>query len=202
VGGWSTNWPAPAAVGAPDHTSGSAAPAPAHERPLTGDPMAASATTDATAAARPPRRPPVEPVVARPVLAPPPKKLAMAYAPAMGHPVTPKPQVHPQLQVEPPDLRIGAEQWKVTTTSNASYFNLGGHVDKAGVVDSMASSHLREAFRSHKNFEKLPNHIKVHINTQNIDLSKIAPYRTLLGIDDKKLEQEQGVKFERIARNR
>ena len=66
----------------------------------------------------------------------------------------------------------------------------------------MANGRLREAFKAHKNFDKLPAHIKLHINTQNINLAKIAPYRALLGIDDRKLEEEQGVRFERIARNR
>ena len=81
-------------------------------------------------------------------------------------------------------------------------FNLGGHIDKAGVVDNMANGHLREAFIKNKNFAKLPRHIQAHINTQNIDLAKIAPYRAMLGIDDKKMEDEQGVRFERVVSNR
>jgi hypothetical protein len=97
---------------------------------------------------------------------------------------------------------VTTEQWRVTTTSKASYFNLGGHVDKAGAVDSLASGHLREALRKNKNFDKLPNHIKVHINTQNIDLVMLAPYGALLGLDYRKMELEQGVRFERVARSR
>ena len=90
------------------------------------------------------------------------------------------------------------EQWRVVATANASYFNLGGHIDKLGIVDSLASSHLRDALRSHSKFSQLPPDIKNHILTQNISLPKIAPYRTLLGMDDKYLEQEQAVKFIRI----
>jgi hypothetical protein len=89
--------------------------------------------------------------------------------------------------------------WRATPTANASYFNLGGHINRAGVVDSLASSHLRDAFKAHKNFSKLPPDIRMHILTQNIDLCKIAQYRGLLGIEDKKLEEEQAVRFERVA---
>jgi len=92
-----------------------------------------------------------------------------------------------------------AVQWRVVATANASYFNLGGHIDNAGTVDSLASSHMRDAFKVHRNFSKLPPDIKTHILTQNISLPKIAPYRQLLGIDDKKIEQEQAVRFERVG---
>jgi hypothetical protein len=99
-----------------------------------------------------------------------------------------------------PASPVAPERWRVTTTSKASNFNLGGHVDKAGIVDSMATGYLREAFKKHRNFEKLPPDIRSYINnTQNISLVKLAPYRTLLGVNDKWLEEEQGVKFERIA---
>jgi hypothetical protein len=99
-------------------------------------------------------------------------------------------------------LQVAPERWRVTTTSKANTFNLGGHVDKAGIVDSMASEHLREAFKKDRNFEKLPPDIKAHINnSQNINLVKLAPYRKLVGINDKWLEEEQGVRFERIAVN-
>ena len=99
-----------------------------------------------------------------------------------------------------PASPVAPERWRVTTTSKASNFNLGGHVDKAGIVDSMATEYLREAFKKHRNFEKLPPDIRSYINnTQNISLVKLAPYRTLLGVNDKWLEEEQGVKFERIA---
>jgi hypothetical protein len=91
-------------------------------------------------------------------------------------------------------------QWVVRPSSTASYFNLGGHIDNAGFVDALASSYLKEAFKAHKNFQKLPIELKVHIaNAQNINLTRIAPYRSLLGMDDVKLEQEQGIIFERIA---
>ena len=73
----------------------------------------------------------------------------------------------------------------------------------AGIVDSMATGYLREAFKKHRNFEKLPPDIRSYINnTQNISLVKLAQYRTLLGVNDKWLEEEQGVKFERIAGTR
>lgn len=90
-------------------------------------------------------------------------------------------------------------QWRVVATANASYFNLGGHIDGAGIVDSVASEQLREAFRVHRNFNKLPPDIKTHILTHNISLPKIAPYRGLLGINDKTIEREQAVRFERVS---
>ena len=49
-----------------------------------------------------------------------------------------------------------AVQWRVIPTANASYFNLGGHIDRAGIADSVASEQLREAFKVHRNFRKLP----------------------------------------------
>ena len=48
----------------------------------------------------------------------------------------------------------------------------------------------------------LPQRIKVAIEAPNINLVKLAPYRTHLGINDKKIEEEQGVKFVRIASTR
>jgi hypothetical protein len=101
-----------------------------------------------------------------------------------------------------PTLQVSPERWRVTTTSKANYSNLGGHIDKAGIVDSMASGYLREAFKKHRNFEKLPPEMQAHINnSQNLNLAKLAPYRRLLGVNDKWLEEEQGVKFERVASN-
>jgi hypothetical protein len=94
------------------------------------------------------------------------------------------------------------EQWRVVVTAKASYFNLGGHVDSAGIVDSLASSHLRDALKSHRNFPQLPPEIRSHILTQNINLAKVAPFRGLLGMNDKTLEEEQAVRFERVASNR
>lgn len=92
-----------------------------------------------------------------------------------------------------------AVQWRVVATANASYFNLGGHINGAGIVDGVASEQLREAFKVHRNFNKLPPDIRTHILTQNISLPKIAPYRGLLGINDKTIEREQAVRFERVA---
>ena len=86
--------------------------------------------------------------------------------------------------------------------AKASYFNLGGHVDKNGVVDSLASSYLRDALKKHQNYAKLPAHIQAYINEPNINLAKIAGYRAQLGIDDKEMEEKQGVLFIRIAASR
>ncbi|MBR0800697.1 hypothetical protein JQ615_35585 [Bradyrhizobium jicamae] len=93
---------------------------------------------------------------------------------------------------------VRPEQWRAIPTANASYFNLGGHINSAGIVDSLASGHLRDALKQHSKFGQLPSDIRNHILTQNIDLCRIAPYRTLLGMDDKVLEQEQAVKFIRV----
>ena len=101
-----------------------------------------------------------------------------------------------------PEVQPRAEQWRVVVTAKASYFNLGGHVDKAGIVDSLASSYLRDTLKSHRNFTQLPPEIRAHILTQNINLTKVAPYRGLLGMDDKTLEEEQAVRFERVASSR
>jgi hypothetical protein len=98
-----------------------------------------------------------------------------------------------------PEVQPRAEQWRVVVTAKASYFNLGGHVDSSGVVDSLASSHLRDALKSHRNFPQLPPDIKAHILTQDINLNKLAPYRGLLGMNDKALEEEQAVRFVRVA---
>jgi hypothetical protein len=95
--------------------------------------------------------------------------------------------------------QVGSELWKVETTVKASYFNLGGHVDKNGVVDSLASSYLRDALKKHRNYVKLPRKIQTYIEAPNIDLAMIAGYRRLLGIDDREMEEEQGVRFIRVA---
>ena len=83
-------------------------------------------------------------------------------------------------------------------TANASYFNLGGHIDNNGIVDSLASPHLRDALKQHSKFAQLPPDIRTHILTQNINLPKIAPYRGLLGMDDAIMEREQAVRFIRV----
>jgi hypothetical protein len=133
---------------------------------------------------------------ALPMAVPEPKKTAVANVPAAV-----SANVPPASKPPAADPQIEAERWRVTTTSKASYFNLGGHVDKAGVVDSLASSHLKEALKKNKNIDKLPQPLKAHISgPQNIDLNKIAPYRAMLGMDDSLMEA-QGVRFERLARN-
>jgi hypothetical protein len=102
----------------------------------------------------------------------------------------------------PPPPQINADSWRVVTTSKASFFNLGGHVDKDGVVDSLASSYLRDALQKHRNYPTLPTPIKSYIAAPRINLTKIAGYRNLLGVDDRKMEEEQGVKFIKIASSR
>jgi hypothetical protein len=47
--------------------------------------------------------------------------------------------VKPPPQPPPPRPQINSESWLIQTTAKASYYNLGGHVDKNGVVDSLAS---------------------------------------------------------------
>jgi hypothetical protein len=94
------------------------------------------------------------------------------------------------------------EEWKVITTAKASYFNLGGHVDANGNIDSLASGHFREAIKKNPNYPKLPQAIKMAIEAPRISLVKLAPYRTSLGMNDKQMEEEQGVKFVRVASTR
>jgi hypothetical protein len=108
------------------------------------------------------------------------------------------------LPVSPPPAQpqIGIQEWKAVATARANSFNLGGHLNQLGVVDSMASTYLRDAFKKSRNYNKLPPEAKAWIEAANINLSKLAPYRGLLGIDDSKIEQEQGVKFVRIASTR
>ncbi|VIO76338.1 hypothetical protein CI1B_63590 [Bradyrhizobium ivorense] len=136
-----------------------------------------------------------------------PPSTAPAKVEARGDPKTAKPVAQETksaaLEVKPvavePQPRPVPVQWRVIVTSKASYFNLGGHVSSAGIVDSLASGHLRDALKVHKNFPQLPSDIKTHILTQDINLPKIAPYRGLLGISDKVMEEEQGIRFERVA---
>jgi hypothetical protein len=133
-----------------------------------------------------------------------PKKLPVASAPAKSNPSVESSDTPPAAEIKTaklavPDVQPRTEQWRVVVTAKASYFNLGGHVDSAGIVDSLASSHLRDALQSHRNFAQLPPDIRTHILTQNINLTKVAPYRGLLGMNDKTLEEEQAVRFERVA---
>jgi hypothetical protein len=109
-------------------------------------------------------------------------------------------EVKPSLEHAKP--KISSDLWEVHTTAKASYFNLGGHVDKNGVVDSLASGYLRDALKKHQNYAKLPARIQAYINEPNINLAKIAEYRALLGIDDKEMEEKQGLQFIRIAASR
>ena len=101
-----------------------------------------------------------------------------------------------------PQPKVNSDSWMVRTTAKASYFNLGGHVDKNGVVDSLASSYLRDALKKHKNYAKLPAQIQVYIDAPKVNLAKIAGYRALLGVSDKEMEEEQGVRFVLIANSR
>jgi hypothetical protein len=109
------------------------------------------------------------------------------------------PSVSPPLPAQP---KIGIQEWRAIPTARANLFNLGGHLDQSGLVDSMASPRLRDAFKKVKNYNKLPPEAKTLIEEPNINLSKLAPYRSLLGMDDRKIEQEQAVKFVRIASTR
>jgi hypothetical protein len=111
---------------------------------------------------------------------------------------------HSEVKPPPSQLKpqISSDLWVVHTTTKASYFNLGGHVDKNGVVDDLASSYLRDALKKHQNYAKLPSHIQAYINQPNINLANIAGYRAMLGINDKEMEEKQGVQFIRIAADR
>jgi hypothetical protein len=94
---------------------------------------------------------------------------------------------------------VEVEQWRVVPTAKASMFNLGGHISN-GIVDGMATPHLKEALQKHKNFGKLPPALRAHvISAANIDLNRLAPYRSLLGMEEGLMET-QGVRFERVAR--
>jgi hypothetical protein len=105
-----------------------------------------------------------------------------------------------KLTLPEPPPRI--EQWRVVVTAGANYYNLGGHVDRAGIVDELASSQLREALKAHRNFARLPFELRTHILTHNISLPKLAPFRGLLGMNDRTLEEEQAIRFERVVSNR
>jgi hypothetical protein len=136
---------------------------------------------------------------AAPATAKPPAEAPKAAAPSDVKTTSPAPTAPaaPVAPAAPAQPRV--DQWRVVVTAKASYFNLGGHVDRAGIVDSLASSHLRDALKSHRNFPQLPPDIRAHILTQNINLAKVAPFRGLLGMNDKTLEEEQAVRFERVA---
>jgi len=129
-------------------------------------------------------------------------QVANAQPPTLLHAPKPAPGGIKLPHVEGGIQQIGPPQWRAVPTAKASYFNLGGHLDRNGVVDSLASPHLRDAFKAHRNYPRLPAHAKALIDAPNINLSKLAPYRALLGINDRTIEEEQGVRFERIASTR
>jgi hypothetical protein len=119
--------------------------------------------------------------------------------PSSDHTKPASPTVPAPLSAQP---QIRVQEWRAVPTARASLFNLGGHLDQSGLVDTMASGPLREAFKKVKNYDKLPAEAKALIEAPNINLSKLAPYRALLGIDDGKIEQEQAVKFVRVGSTR
>jgi hypothetical protein len=136
---------------------------------------------------------------------------SVAYAPAPpthapAAVTAPAPQTssaHNEVKPPPkPQPQVNSDSWQVQTTAKANYYNLGGHVDRNGIVDSLASGYLSEALKKHKNFPKLPAQIQAHINAPNVNLAKIAGYRGLLGIDDREMEDKQGIKFIRVASTR
>jgi hypothetical protein len=92
-----------------DVTTGSAPVPPPRERLVLFEEVATSTVTP-EASARPARRPPAEPAqaefaAAKPALAAPRKKVALAYAPAATPPpAAPKPQITPNVPVEPPKI--------------------------------------------------------------------------------------------------
>jgi hypothetical protein len=162
--------------------------------PLVLTAPSAHAAPAAVAAGRPPI---VTAYAVEPARKPPPAAVQQALAPETQRQPAAKP-----IKLETPGQPNSTEQWRVVKAANASAFNLGGHISRAGVVDDMANPHLRDAFKKHPNFHKLPPHIRMHIEMQNINLNRVAPYRHLLGIDDRKIEQEQGIRFERVIASR
>jgi hypothetical protein len=140
---------------------------------------------------------PAQPSVAKPSIAPPP---AFVPQPPTSAPQRPNEPMLAKLTTPETDapLQLRAAVWRVVPTANASYFNLGGHIDNNGIVDSLASPHLRDALKQHSKFAQLPPDIRTHILTQNINLPKIASYRGLLGMDDAIMEREQAVRFIRV----
>jgi hypothetical protein len=92
--------------------------------------------------------------------------------------------------------------WRVVATANANSSNIGGHINKVGVVDNLASGHLRNALKAHRNFGRLPPNLRAHIESPNIDLRRLAPYRALVGIDDSRIEAEHGIRFVRVVASR
>jgi hypothetical protein len=106
-----------------------AEPLPSPSSSLVADPAAPKAKKS------PPIQKPAPEAFGKAPPMPEPKKTASANAPATV-PANVQPASKPPVAEAP----IEAERWRVTTTSKASYFNLGGHVDKAGIVDSLFSN--------------------------------------------------------------
>jgi hypothetical protein len=118
-------------------------------------------------------------------------------SPNSGRPPDPTQSLGTATPHQAPAAAPAVARWRVVKTAKAGMMNLGGHIDGNGNVDGMANSHLRDALVQHANFAKLPAAIQNHIKNQTINLNTIAPYRGLLGIDDRKMEDEQGIKFVR-----
>ena len=136
-----------------------------------------------------------------------PQTASIASASAKARPSSVAYSAPPPLEFKPAKLTLPeppprVEQWRVVVTAAATFYNLGGHVDRAGIVDELASSHLRDALKVHRNFPRLPPDLQTHILTQNISLPRLAPYRGLLGMNDKSLEEEQAIRFVRVVSNR
>src|SRR5262245_38299905 len=91
-------------------TSGASASVVARRQPAPDyqlfppEPPTPGASSSAVAAPERPRRPPAAPAAARPAGPSEQKKTVLAYAPATTSPGTAKPDVHPQVQVEPPKI--------------------------------------------------------------------------------------------------
>lgn len=130
---------------------------------------------------------------------PAPRKQMARLPPPSEHPKPAPPSVSIP---PPPQPKKSVQEWRAVPTERAGPFNLGGHIDQNGVVDSVASERLREALKTSKNYRRIPAEAKAWIEAPNINLSKLAPYRAMLGIDDRTIDAEQGVKFVRVANTR
>ena len=171
---------------------------PARERPLV---VAASANAPAVAeAASPQTEAPhvyttasVPEYSSRVELSPPVGSRPKDHSPPPDYasPARNEVKLPPSQPQPPPPPPMKVDSWEVQITAKASYYNLGGHVDKNGIVDSLASSYLGHALKKHKNYPKLPPQIQAYINAPNINLTKIAGSRAMLGIDDKEMEKSR-----------
>jgi hypothetical protein len=149
------------------------------------------------AAPAPQRKGPATPPAQRPAASPPERKTA-SLPPNTGNSGRPPDPTQTLGTGASPQAPAAAQaRWRVVKTAKAGMMNLGGHIDASGNVDGMANTHLRDALMAHANFSKLPPAMQAHIKNGTINLTVIAPYRGLLGIDDRKMEDEQGIKFVR-----